>query len=196
MGEALQGLRDALLSAVAGAEVSAMVSAISRGHLPWPTPTTAPIHGRSCFGPRRAGAAALVVLRVGGHPISAWEIASSDLSVGDRDAGAVPAGRFFRARTISVHDHLMREAIKEADVGRHQWPSRIPDHMVPTFRMHAMWHRASRRRGHHAVVGITPSSAERAIEPGRRSGRRSVAQSACWDVCAVPHVVFYNTSVA
>ena len=65
MGEALQGLRDALLSAVVGAELSAMVSAISRGHLPWPTPTTAPTHGRSCFGPRRAGAAALVVLRVG-----------------------------------------------------------------------------------------------------------------------------------
>mgnify|MGYP006931595074 FL=1 len=65
VGEALQGLRDALLSAVVGAELSAMVSAISRGHLPWPTPTTAPTHGRSCFGPRRAGAAALVVLRVG-----------------------------------------------------------------------------------------------------------------------------------
>ena len=65
MGEALQGLRDALLSAVVGAELSAMVSAISRGHLPWPTPTTAPTHGRSCFGPRRAGAAALVELRVG-----------------------------------------------------------------------------------------------------------------------------------
>jgi len=97
VGEALHGLRDALLSAVVGAEVSAMVSAISRGrrprrrgverhgerHLPWPTPmtarserhgerhlpwtapTTAPKHGRSCFGPRRAGAAALVELRVG-----------------------------------------------------------------------------------------------------------------------------------
>jgi hypothetical protein len=25
---------------------------------------------------------------------SAWEMASSDLSVGDRDAGAVPAGRY------------------------------------------------------------------------------------------------------
>ena len=61
----------------------------------------------------------------------------------------------FCARTISVLDHLMREAIKETDEGRHQWPSRIPDHIeptVPTFRMRATWQRASRRRGHIAVV--------------------------------------------
>ena len=63
MGEALQGLRDALLSAVVGAEVSAMAGAISRGRRPRRRPEDE--HGRSCFGPRRAGAAALVVLRVG-----------------------------------------------------------------------------------------------------------------------------------
>jgi hypothetical protein len=152
VGEALQGLRDALLSAVWGVEVSAMVSAISRGRRPRRRPHM-DVH-----------ASVRVALALRPSSISAWEMASSDLSVGDRDAVAVPAVSF-RARTISVHDHLMREAIKEADEGR-QWPSRIPDHiepMVPTFRMHAMWHRASRRRGHHAVVGITPSSAERAM---------------------------------
>ena len=83
VGEALQVLRDALLSAVVGVEVSAMVSAISRGRRPRRRPHM-DVH-----------ASVRVALALRPSSISAWEMASSDLSVGDRDAVAVPAGRFF-----------------------------------------------------------------------------------------------------
>jgi hypothetical protein len=46
---------------------------------------------------------------------------------------------------------------------------------------------ASRRRGHRAVFHRAHESLDDA---------RDDAQSACWDVCAVPHVVFENTWVA
>ena len=82
MGEALQGLRDALLSAVVGAEVSAVVSAISRGRRPRRRPHM-DVH-----------ASVRVALALRPSSCSAWEMASSDLRVGDRDAGAVPAGRY------------------------------------------------------------------------------------------------------
>ena len=48
---------------------------------------------------------------------------------------------------------------------------------------------ASRRRGPRAVVGIAPSCES-------LDDAQDDAQSACWDVCAVPHVVFDNTWVA
>ena len=82
MGQALQGLRDALLSAVVGAELSAMVSAISRGRRPRRRPHM-DVH-----------ASVRVALALRPSSSSAWEMASSDLRVGDRDAGAVTAGRF------------------------------------------------------------------------------------------------------
>ena len=93
MGEALQGLRDALLSAVVGAEMSAMVSAISvadahDGAHTWTFMLRSASRWRC--GPRRAPRGRWR------HPISAWEIVMRELC---RPAVTFCNGRPFR----SVH---------------------------------------------------------------------------------------------